>query len=485
MFAIRLFIVAFFILCTNNIIAQPLADSAFALTKIPINYASQLNKKIEKYNERITSKTEKTLTRLSRWENKIKSLLQKASPSTAEKLFGNNQLTFSSVLQKLQDGEALAKNYQAQYDSYLDNLTTSLKYIQNQESKMDSAIISPIKKTTQKARELKENLDQTQYVQEFIKSRKKQLISEATKYISNSKYFSKINKESYYYVATLKNYKEIFSDPQKVESTVKEGLSKILVFQKFMQQNSQLASLFRLPQNSGNNIASLSGLQTRGSVQQLIQQRIASGGPNAQAQIQQNLAEAHAELNKLKDNLNKLGGNGTDIDMPDFKPNSQKSKTLWQRMEYGFDVQFSKNTSWVPSTTEVAASLGYKPNDKSLIGVGIGYKLGMGTIDHIQFTHQGLFLRSFTDWKPFKANSKLFKSIWISGGYEMNYNAAFKNIQQLKDYSLWQRSALLGISKKYKISKKVKGEMKILYDFLAREHVPVSQQILFRLGYKF
>jgi hypothetical protein len=55
----------------------------------------------------------------------------------------------------------------------------------------------------------------------------------------------------------------------------------------------------------------------------------------------------------------------------------------------------------------------------------------------------------------------------------------------LKDYNAWQRSALIGVSKKYKISKKVKGEMKLLYDFLANQHLPVSQPVLFRLGYGF
>ena len=67
----------------------------------------------------------------------------------------------------------------------------------------------------------------------------------------------------------------------------------------------------------------------------------------------------------------------------------------------------------------------------------------------------------------------------------MNYNTAFKNIEELKNESAWQRSALVGISKKYKISKKVKGKLQLLYDFLAYRHVPVSQPFLFRVGYSF
>src|SRR5690349_10768810 len=55
----------------------------------------------------------------------------------------------------------------------------------------------------------------------------------------------------------------------------------------FMKQNSELASLFRLPDNYGTP-KSLAGLQTRAQVQQQIQSQIASGGPNAQQMVQQN-----------------------------------------------------------------------------------------------------------------------------------------------------------------------------------------------------
>jgi len=67
----------------------------------------------------------------------------------------------------------------------------------------------------------------------------------------------------------------------------------------------------------------------------------------------------------------------------------------------------------------------------------------------------------------------------------MNYNSAFKNIEQLKNENAWQRSGLIGVSKKYKITKKLKGSVQLLYDFLAEAHTPVSQPFLFRVGYNF
>lgn len=164
--------------------------------------------------------------------------------------------------------------------------------------------------------------------------------------------------------------------------------------------------------------------------------------------------------------------------MPDFKPNTQKVKTFLKRLEYSADVQFEKSSNRLPSAANVGLGVGYKLNDKNAIGMGLNYKLGMGSIQHISFTSQGLGIRSYMDLK-------IKKQIYATGGYEANYYTAFKNIEQLKNYDAWQRSALAGISKKYKVSKKVQGEMKVLYDFLANQHIPVTQPVIFRLGYKF
>jgi hypothetical protein len=218
-------------------------------------------------------------------------------------------------------------------------------------------------------------------------------------------------------------------------------------------------------------------LQTRASVQALIQQQVGAGGPNVQQIIQQNMAQAKSELDKLKAKmLNSPLGAGDD--MPDFKPNSQKTKSLLTRLEYGANVQFEKSNRVFPSTTNIGLSLGYKLNDKSIVGIGMSYKMGMGTIRHIVISNEGIGLRSFADYK-------VKGSLFMSGGYEMNYNTRFKNIEQLKIFNDWQSSGLIGVSKKYSVSKKVKGNMQLLYDFLAHTHIPFSQPILFRVGYNF
>ena len=450
-------------------------SSVLSIEQLPDKYIGQVNKKINRYSHRITSKTEKTLTKLCRWETRVQHLLQKVSPEAAQRLFADKEKTFAGLLEKLQQGRSITTNTQAQYNEYRDKLATNLKYIRQQKMQLDSMKAGAAKHASEDMDELEKQVIQSEAAQKFIRERKQQLMSEAMKYLGKSKYLSKINKESYYYVETLKNYKEIFSDSKKAEQTAKEILNKIPAFKKFAEQNSMLASLFGTPGNYGTP-QSLAGLQTRANVNAMIQDRLASGGPNAQEMMRQQMQAAQAEINKLKNKLPQGGGSSND-EFPDFKPNDQRSKTFLQRLEYNFNLQFAK-TNLLPSTADIGLGIGYKINDKSSAGIGMSYKLGMGSIRHISFTHQGISLRSYMDWK-------WKKNIFLSGGFEMNHLAAFQKISDLKDKSAWQQSGLIGLKKKLPVkSRLVKNtQIQLLYDILFRTHIPVSQPVIFRVGY--
>ena len=70
------------------------------LQNLSPKYINAVENKINKYSQRFTGKTEKTLEKLSRWENKKQHLLQKINPEAANRLFASGQPTFTTVLQK-------------------------------------------------------------------------------------------------------------------------------------------------------------------------------------------------------------------------------------------------------------------------------------------------------------------------------------------------------------------------------------------------
>ena len=485
MLLIRIFMLILFINTSLCVSAQ--LDSAIerleALQQIPVKYINNIDSKIDKYSSRITSKTEKTLAKLAKWEKKIEAILNKVNPEAAQRLFGNDQSTFGNILDKIKQGKTIAENYKAQYDQYRDKLTTSIKYLQQQKDNLNNKLVKPIEQANKKLTALEEEVRTTESVQQFIKERRKLLMEEAVKYIGNSRYLTKINKEAYYYVETLKNYKEIFSDPAKAEETALSLLNRIPAFQQFVQQNSLLSSLFRSP-SASVDMSSYTGLQTRASVTALVQERIAQGGPNIRDYINQNFQDAEGQLSQLKDKVLKGGGSSSDAETPDFKPNMQKTRTFKQRLVYGSNLQFGKANSLLPGTADIGLSIGYKLNDKSIVGLGASYKLGMGTLSRIRLSTEGISLRSFIDWK-------LKKQFFISGGYEMNYlsrlSATTGVANQQTALNSWQSSGLLGLTKKLNVKTKFfkASSIQLLYDFLYRQHRPASQPVLFRVGYSF
>ncbi len=470
-------IIAILLLYTCTAHAQQSTGLADSLQNIPSKYYRDVEKKLNSVSDRLTKKSLKYLAKFQKQEEKLQARLARLNPQGAVTPVSDAAAKYKSLTESIKSKTSLAGGVvSGAYNPNLDSLGTSLSFL-----KQFDGITDKVKDPLKNFGELQGKLQQAGNIQAFIAERKNQIQQLLSKYTSLptglKNEYTKLTKTAYYYSAQVQEYKAMLKDPDKMERKAMSILRQVPAFQKFWQKNSQMAQLFPLPDNPGS-MQGLAGLQTSASVQQLIQQRISSGGPNAMAIVRQNMAAGEAELNKIKDKLNSVTGGSSSLPMPDFKANDQKTKTLKQRIEYEADMQVDKSNKLLPSGANMGLGIGYKLNDKSTAGIGLSYKLGMGTIQHISFTSQAIGLRSFVDWK-------IKKQIYVTGGYEMNYNTAFKNIEQLKNYNAWQRIALIGLSKKYSISKKVKGEMKVLYDFLANTHIPVSQPILFRLGYTF
>ena len=470
--------ILFFILLFAGITAfgQSKNSAVISVTEVPVKYLTQVSVKADKYSNRITSKTVKTLTKLSKWEQKTHSLLQKADPATAERLFGVGKPTFASMLAKVREGKAVTDGYKAQYDSYTDKLATGIKYLETKKDSLDKKFIKPIGDAKQKMQQLDKDVAASEAVERMIKERKKELIDASVKLLGKSKYLKKINKETYYYTETLRNYKEIFNDSKKTEETAKAILNRIPAFKKFFEQNSQLASLFgSVPANgSTSSVPVVNGLSSRASLQQYFQTNLpAVSDPGTKLQQQMNVPEFKSELAKLSSLKPEKTG------LPDFKPNSQRAKPFGKRIEKGFDIQFGKSVNFLPATCNLAINAGYKINDNSSAGLGVSYILGLGHgWDKINLSSEGIGLRTYVKWK-------LAKNLDIQGGREWNYMHTFQNFRVFSKSSGWQQSALLGLNKLIPTGRKVKGNVQVLFDFLYNKHNPVTQPVVFRAGYNF
>jgi hypothetical protein len=136
-----------------------------------------------------------------------------------------------------------------------------------------------------------------------------------------------------------------------------------------------------------------------------------------------------------------------------------------------------------PSVNDLGLSLGYKVNPKSVAGIGVAYKFGLGTWEKIQFTHEGIGLRSFVDYRISSPDAKMFSNIWVSGGYEINYWQRIYTMSQWRNLA-WTRSGLIGLTKRIKAGKK-EGKVQVLWDFLHALQSSPAESIRIRIGNNF
>ena len=463
-------------LCSVSSRAQLAQDTTLQrLQKVPSAYAAKVQAKTEAIDASLTQKTSEYVQKLSKLEARILSKLQKLYPTKAIALPASPYSSWLST------SSAAPTNYVPG----LDTLKTSLGFLQQQPG---SAVALP--GATAQVTQLQGNLDQSALIDQYIQQRRQQLSALLAQYTnlppSVTNTFAQYKETAYYYRAQVQAYKDMLNDPSKVEATTLTVLNKVPAWQQFLSRNSILASLFAPPPGGGTGPGvlpvNLGALQTRSQVQQLISQQISAGGSSAEQAVQQQMQAAQAQLNSLQQQVARYGssGGGGDLDLPSgFQPNTQKTKTFLKRIEYGVNVQFAQAAYSFPATANLGLTLGYKINDKSTFGVGLAYTAGMGTgWDHIQFSNQGVGLRSYMDWK-------IKKTYYVVGGYEENYMTSFAGIRDLKDVNAWQRSALIGLERKYKISSKLQGNVQLLFDALYRQEIPQGQRIKIRVGYNF
>jgi hypothetical protein len=454
-------------------------DQIFAL---PTKVQSRIDRTVANLDGAFEKELAKQIRKLQKEEHKIyKKLLRK---DTA--LAHNYLLQSEQAITQLND-RLINPRKNSVYIASLDTLQTSFIFLGDSSlSGLAGNQLLAAKASLLKINRLQHQVQQSEELKKFLQKRRDNLNEQLAKF-GFIREVKRVNKQLYYYVQQINEYKAILNDPKQMGTKAIELLCKSNFFQEFLQTNSLLAGLF--PSANGTVTASATAfltanpnLQTRRMLNNIVQQQIAIAGPNAQATFQQNFQDAQAQISQLKNKLLKAGAGNSDDELPNgFKPNAQKTKTFLQRLEYGTNIHVAKASSYFPVTSNIALSLGYKLNDKSIIGIGASFKLGFGSgWNNIKLTGQGIGLRSFIDWK-IKGN------FYLSGGYEQNYYTAITDQAQWRNRSAWQQSGLIGIAKSIPIKTKFfkKTNLKLLWDFLSYKQVPRAQPLVFRIGYNF
>ena len=447
---------------------------------LPTSFFTRIRDRTADLDGKLVRQSERYLQKMARREQRLQKKISRVDSSAAASLFAGSAGQYAALSHRLSSDTGNGDMHlSGEYQAYTDSLQGMLKYLQTNNAALagDARLLSAVRNL----QSLQAKMRDADQVKEFMRQRRQQLADYVGQHARLlGKDYKALNRDVYYYSQQVRTYREMLNDPDKLMKQALVILNKLPAFQAFMKQNSQLAGLFNLPGNYGST-ATLAGLQTRDQVAALINQQVAAGGAGGQAALQANLQSAQSQLDGYKDKLNKLGNGSGDIDMPDFKPNDQKTKTFWRRLEYGTNFQTTRNNYYFPTVSDFGVSVGYKLSERSTFGVGASYKLGWGNgIQHIALSSQGAGLRSFFD-------IRIKGSFSASGGLEYNYTTPFRSMQQLHDWDNWSKSGLIGVSKTVSLKSRVfkKTKIQLLWDFLSYQQVPRTQAVIFRLGYNF
>jgi uncharacterized membrane-anchored protein YhcB (DUF1043 family) len=457
------------------------------IINFPTKLFSRIQGKTASLDQQLTRQTEKYLQRMAGREARLQKKLYKVDSAAAKRLFANSAQQYAALRQKMKSDTGGHKDIplSGEYQPYTDSLKGSLSYLrQNPQLLKDSGQSRALQSSVTQLQQLQAKIGDADEARAFIQQRKQEINTYISQHANlqnllTSEY-QQLSQHSYYYSQQVNQYKQMLNDPDQLEKKALSLLDQLPPFQQFMKNNSQLAGLFNLPSNYGSPTA-LAGLQTRDQVSQMIQSQLASGGPGASAALTSNLQAAGQGLDQYKQKLSQLGSGSGDIDMPDFKPNNQKTKTFWKRLQLGTDLQTTRTNYYWPTMTAIGLSVGYKLTDKSTIGLGASYEIGWGAgINHIALSGQGAGLRSFIDIK--------IKGTWsATGGLEYNYTTPINSLQQISNLGDWTQSGLIGGSKTIAVKNRFfkQTKLQLLWDFLSYQQIPKTEPILFRVGYGF
>lgn len=466
-----------FALFTSAIYAQ---DSQMAYAdQIDPKALNHLEDRYSGLTNGITNQTERTLDEMEKRELRLKDKLMLRDTMAAKKLFGDIKAQYGQLRDKLElPVTTIVPRPLQEYIPKLDSLQTVMRFLSQPGNGATGAKLQQLQQLSGQLQQLEGKWQQAGQVQDFIRQREQQLTGPLTKYGMQGQLLG-MNKQIYYYQQQLASYKQTLGDPGKTGQAAIGIAQKMPFFQRFMQQNSYLGQLCPRPANYGTAQA-LAGVPTSEDIGKLIAQKLGTADKKIDPQqyLQQQSEAGQDQLSQLKNKVAAAGGSSSDMEIPQFTPNTQRTKPFFRRLEYGFNIQTLSNTAFLPVTSQLAATLGYRLSDKATVGVGASYIMGWGSsLDHIAFSSQGAGLRSYLD-------VKIKGSIWATGGFEYNYLQAFSKWADLRNFDVWQKSALLGITKKYKLGNKI-GNLQLLYDFLAHSETPVGQVFKFRVGYTF
>lgn len=441
---------------------------------------------LEKYSKRIDRQQKRLLSKLKRKEHRLERKLKNKDSANYSRL-SYHSVSYDSINKLLKpDSVTIASKTARKTNKVVDSLERIQSFITSKSSGVNSAI--NITNNKKELAQLQSKLEYQQYINQLIDQRSLNLKNFGNSSTTNIPILKGIQKDAFYGKSKMNAFKQMADEPSKAEEAALEYLQgtdgfeaalkpkgnensmqsatsaddlEKMGFQTKRQLNAQLKKQF------GNNVASV---QEKMSSEISNWQQKTNGIGNELKNTKQQIKAAKTDIQQTKQSIkqlkhtNKLG----------FKINPMKGLPFWKRVEKSWNWQTARATSdgKTPALIQLSAMAGFKQSPRLSYGLGIATSIGLGqNWSTIHFSFEGVGLRSYTacQWKY---------GIGAYAGYERFYKQAVftnktetipTNTLSTHNKANYNESALIGLTKTYKINTKWNGSVQVLCDIWWKE----------------
>jgi hypothetical protein len=311
--------------------------------------------------------------------------------------------------------------------------------------------------------------------------------------------FKQYQQQLHTYKQQVQAWKDTWQQPGRAEHLALQTLNKVPGFQDFIKQNALLGALVGDGSNSAP-VAPVAGIQSRQGVMQELIDRFGTGDANAQTMMPQRVQEqVENAMGQLQDWNQQVAGitakleNGAKGNMAlspaEHEQADLKALPFSKRLQLKYNLQTGGGLRQFPAINDVGWQVGYLLAPRMETGIGGAYKFALGeSLRKLEWSSQGLALRSYFDWRVTPADGKIFKGFWLTAAFEMNYWST----QAMPDTSIgiqppaigWTKAGLAGITKKIGNGKK-EMQVQLLWQFVQDRQLQTASPFLFRWGKSF
>src|SRR6185437_4281663 len=211
----------------------------------PGKLLAKIRSKTAHANDQLTRQTGRYLRKMAGEEQRMQQRLNKVDSAGAKELFANSQQQYAYFLQKLRTDTGSRRSlssFQGNYHPYLDSLQGSLAFLQqdpavlNRQGTLSARQQEQLQSATGQLQMLQAKMQDADAAQGFIQQRKQQINQYIQHHANLQNLFTKplegVNQQAYYYSQQLRQYREMWDNPDVLEKQALVVLDKLPAFQQ-------------------------------------------------------------------------------------------------------------------------------------------------------------------------------------------------------------------------------------------------------------